>query len=122
MSKKQQALGLALICIASVLGGLGGYYIGHKLKKRKWVIRLTSGFREKAEDLFHRYGRWAVVLAALTPIPFSTICWTAGIFNMKFEKFWPTTLFRIPRMILWYYLILLGVDFSKFVDKFRELF
>lgn len=100
-----QILGLILICIASVLGGISGFYIGFYLNSRKYVQKLTKRYRERGERLFRRYGVGAVILAAISPIPFSTICWLAGIFRMRFSQFFWATFFRIPRMIIWYYLI-----------------
>jgi len=104
-SGKYQVIGIALTSVASVLGGLSGYWIGAKLGSKKIIQRLTLKFQARGEDLFQRYGFGAVILAAVSPIPFSTICWMAGMFHMNFRKFAWATLSRIPRMIVWYYLI-----------------
>jgi membrane protein YqaA with SNARE-associated domain len=102
---RHQVIGLALISIASVLGGLSGYKIGHKLNSLRLFQKLVHNYQEKGEALFRRFGVWAVVIAGLTPVPFSTICWLAGMFHMDWYKFSLATLSRIPRMIIWYFLI-----------------
>lgn len=100
-----QIAGLSLICLASVLGGISGYWIGNKLGRRKIVQKLTGKYQQRGEALFQRYGFGAVIIAGLTPIPFSSVCWLAGMFKMKFSFFFLATLTRIPRMLIWYYLI-----------------
>jgi len=104
-SGKYQMWGVVLICVASVLGGLSGYWIGSRFGRWKWVQRAVHSYQQRGEHLFQRFGVGAVILAAISPLPFSTVCWLAGIFRMNFNKFALATLGRIPRMILWYYLI-----------------
>jgi len=102
---RNQLSGLILICIASVLGGISGYWIGFKLDNWKIIQRFVKKYQKQGKFMFHRYGASAVIIAALTPLPFSTICWLAGMFQMEFKKFLIATMFRIPRMILYYYII-----------------
>lgn len=107
-SEIDQRLGLTLICIASILGGISGYGIGKNLNTLRIVQRLVSKYKHRGENLFQRYGIWAVVIAAATPLPFSTICWLAGIFRMNFRQLVLATFFRIPRMAVYYLMIALG--------------
>lgn len=102
---RYQLIGLVLISVASVMGGLSGYTIANKSNDLRIVQKLVKNYQATGERLFQRFGVWAVVIAGLTPIPFSTVCWTAGIFRMNWNKFFLATLSRIPRMILWYFLI-----------------
>jgi membrane protein YqaA with SNARE-associated domain len=37
--------------------------------------------------LFFKYGKWSLLLAALTPLPYVTFVWISGAFNMKFRTF-----------------------------------
>ncbi|MBN1352242.1 DedA family protein [candidate division KSB1 bacterium] len=103
-----QLPGLILICLASVLGGISGYGIGRYLGDVRLVLNMVKKYKEKGSQLFQRWGTWAVIIAAFTPLPFSTICWLAGMFKMNFRSFVFASLFRIPRMILWYGFIALG--------------
>ena len=94
--------------IASILGGIGAYWIGHLLKDTRFVQRLTKPFRERGEAFINRAGSIAVIVAAVTPIPFSIICMLAGSTAMRLRLFLPATLFRIPRIagyFLLYHLI-----------------
>lgn len=102
---RHQYIGLALICIASILGGMSGYWIGHQIKNWRFLQFFTEKYQEKGMALFQKYGIGAVILGALTPVPFSVTCWLAGLFKMNYLKFVTATFFRIPRLILYYYLI-----------------
>lgn len=91
--------------LASTLGGCLGYWIGRLLGKTKIIKALTNSFSEKGHDLIQHYGAWAVVIAALTPIPFSTICWISGMLNLKFEKVAIASTTRIFRVALYFIVI-----------------
>ncbi len=98
---------LAVMGIASALGGYGGYWIGRLLGRVPFIRQFTSSFSKDGEQMFRRYGIWAVVIAGLTPIPFSTVCWLAGMLRTSAGWTFLACFSRIPRMII-YYLIFAG--------------
>ncbi|QDH69606.1 YqaA family protein [Marilutibacter alkalisoli] len=73
---------LALICtIASVLGGVIGYLLGHFALDAIWPWMLKLGWDEtfhKVQALFERYGFWIVFVAAFTPIPYKVFTIASG--------------------------------------------
>jgi len=99
----------------SILGGTGAYFLGRLLGQTRLVARLVKPFHDKGIAFINRLGVTAVVIAALTPIPFSIICTLAGMVRMRFSHFWPATLFRIPRIGGYYLLIDLGWSFAAAV-------
>lgn len=96
---------LAAMSAASVLGGCVGYFIGFKLNYLGIVQRLTRRYRQRGEYLISRYGFWAVVLAAVSPVPFSTVSWIAGMMKQPFHLYAAGALFRVPRIIAAYLLL-----------------
>ncbi len=88
------------IGLASVLGGICGYAIGRSLGHLGIVQRAVQPYREQGEKRIRRGGFWAVFLAALTPIPFSTVSWLAGMLKVPFGLYAAAALFRIPRLAL----------------------
>jgi membrane protein YqaA with SNARE-associated domain len=72
--------------IGSVLGAVVGYalglYLGHPVAERFFKKHIP-----RVERWFGRYGAWAVLVAAFTPIPFKVFTWCAGIFRMDIRKF-----------------------------------
>ncbi len=76
---------LALICsIGSVIGGCIGYCVG-RFGGRKIVDKIFPNFSiiEKGERLFQKFGVWAIVIDAFTPIPYKALTLGSGL--MKFN-------------------------------------
>ena len=76
---------LALICsIGSVIGGCIGYTVG-RFGGRPIVNKIfpNSFFIIKIEELFKKYGVWAIVIDAFTPIPYKALTLGSGL--MKFN-------------------------------------
>ena len=78
---------LIFTLIGSYLASLLNYYVGKGYLSKKLMFSLESGDRSKYRDLFKKYGRWGVFLAAVGPIPWVPFCWLAGSFKMNFRKF-----------------------------------
>lgn len=97
---------LIAICLVSMFAGNCGYFVGPRITKIGFIRRRVEAFRPRGEKLFARWGVWAVAIGALTPLPYSIMCWTAGIYKMPYRKFFWATFFRIPRMIAYYLIIL----------------
>ncbi len=91
---------VAVLSGASIAGGISGFLIGRNLNRVPAIARLTTRYRIEHIDLFTKYGRRTIIIAALLPIPFSTISWLAGTFDMPLEDYIVGALFRIPRMAI----------------------
>ncbi len=101
-------LSVLFISLGSIIGGHIGYQIGRSLGHTRFVRRVVGSYMGRGRLLFSRYGLYAVILAAFTPIPFSTVCWIAGIFEMDRKLFFIGTLWRVPRFLLWFLVLGLG--------------
>lgn len=99
---------LAAISVSSVVAGNLAYVLGPLLQHVPLLGKKIENFRGTGELLYKKWGLWTVVVAALTPIPFSIICWFAGIYKMPYRPFLIGTLARIPRFVIYYYLFELG--------------
>ena len=79
--------------IASVLGALFGYFIGDKAGRPilKKFIKGTEEEKEakmdKVESLFREYENMAILIAALTPIPYKIFTIMGGIIEMPKKGF-----------------------------------
>jgi membrane protein YqaA with SNARE-associated domain len=56
-----------------------------------------------------------VALAGFTPLPFSTICWIAGLLEVRSKVVLLAVLSRIPRIILYYYMIQGGIEILQLI-------
>ena len=81
----------ALTTIASVLGGLLGYLIGHfAFELVQPLVGEGGRYQEvfqKAKDWFDQWGVWAVFLAGFSPIPYKIFTITAGVLSMALLPF-----------------------------------
>lgn len=103
---EQHVLTVSLVGgLGSLTGGTIGYGLGYFLEEKGIDKLIGKEKYQKAHSLFTRHGFWAVLIGALTPVPFSLICWTAGVFKMPFRLFFVSALVtRLPRFLLVGYL------------------
>lgn len=99
---------LATVSLASVVAGNIAYYIGPYISEIPLLRARIEKFRPRGERLYQKFGVWAVAVAAMTPVPFSIVCWMAGTYQMKYRHFALATLMRIPRVIGYYWLYRIG--------------
>lgn len=95
------AIWLALITVAaSQVGGMAGYYLG-KRAGRPLLIRLFGENKLRAvEKAYDKYGAYAIITSAFTPIPYEAYTLSAGAFRMNFCHYLAaTTTGRILRYI-----------------------
>ncbi|KNZ69103.1 phosphoesterase PA-phosphatase-like protein [Thermincola ferriacetica] len=115
------ALLLALITtVASVAGAVFGYFIGWRAG-RPVLDRFVSGARiHKVEEMFGKYGGWAVAISAFTPIPFKVFTIASGVFKVNKNTFLLASLLgRGARFFLEGLIImLLGRAAEQFLNKY----
>ena len=100
---------LTICCLGSISAGTIAYFFGPHVAKFPYFSKRIEKYRSRGEKLFEMYGVWTVAIAALTPIPFSIVCWFAGIYKMAYPRFFVATLARIPRLVGYYWLFELGL-------------
>jgi membrane protein YqaA with SNARE-associated domain len=80
-----------LTTLASVTGGMVGYAIGFYLFQKIGIPVLKAyGLMDKLEifqNSFYKWGFWAIVIKAFTPIPFKLVTITCGALQFSFWKF-----------------------------------
>ena len=77
----------ALVTISSVLGALVGHWVGLRFG-RPMVLRFIAATKvNRVEAMFQKYGSWAVLIAAFTPIPYKVFAITAGVLEMDRRPF-----------------------------------
>ncbi|MDF3819428.1 VTT domain-containing protein [Leptospira sp. 96542] len=95
--------------LGSILGGTIAYMIGIYLIPRFHLGRqIVLHYEDKLLPYLRRFGFGAVVLSALTPIPYSWMAYTVGTFKMRYRLFFLGSLFRIVRIGVYYYAMYIG--------------
>lgn len=86
----QKALLFSFICtLFSTLGGAFGYALGKFGGKPLFhrIFRQKEHYLERVECLYNKYGVWAVLGAAFTPLPYKVFTIASGIFTLNFTGF-----------------------------------
>lgn len=125
ISIPKRSYNYALICsIASIVGGMFGYYIGVALMDIiGWKIIDFYNARDLFSQLFatfNEYNFWAVLIASITPIPYKVFTISAGAANADFGIFMIASL--IGRSIRFFavgtLIYLFGERIKNFIDKY----
>ena len=104
--------------LSSVLGALVGHWLGSRFG-RPVLSRFASNSKiDQAESLFDRFGGWAVLAAAVTPIPYKVFAVLAGVLKYDRKKFFIVSLIgRGVRFIgLGVLLFLFGEQIQIFIE------
>ncbi len=128
VADKKRAWTLALwTTFTSVAGGFLGYAIGFYLFERLGIPILKAyGLMEHLasfEEFFHTWGFWAIMIKALTPIPFKLVTITAGALKFNIWTFFvASTLSRgfrffVEAALLWKF----GEQINRIIQKHMML-
>lgn len=109
--------------VASVLGGLFGYYIGFALYETVGVQILQfygkeAYFTEFAAT-YNSYGAWAVLVAGVTPFPYKVITIASGVTQLSLPVFIAASIvaralrFFLVAALLWKY----GAPIRDFIER-----
>ena len=109
--------------VASVTGGLFGYYIGAALMETVGQPILEfygkdDSFAEMSA-VFNEYGAWAVVIAGVTFLPFKVITIASGVTGLPLSVFIASSIFArslrffLVAALLWKY----GEPIRDFIEK-----
>ncbi|MBE0641237.1 MAG: VTT domain-containing protein [Bacteroidales bacterium] len=92
---------MLMLASISYFSGISGYLIGHRLHPTRFYRWLDRRILGKYLPVLKRYGSFLIIVAALTPIPFSAICMLVGAIEYPFRKFLAYASFRILRFTLY---------------------
>lgn len=106
------------ISLLSLAGAAFGYFIGKKGGKPVLKKLFKDEHIDAVRRLFQKYDTKAIFIAAFTPIPYKVFTISAGVFDLKFDRFIITSVIgRSAR-----YLLLTGLIaiFGEAVRSFIE--
>lgn len=107
-SGASRPMSLAAITAGSLVGGYIGYRLAARLARFGPIARRLERSQGLATVAFSRFGYRAAIVASLLPIAYSVLCYLAGIHGLPRRIFAVLLLCRIPRLLLFFYLVELG--------------
>ncbi|MCB9765069.1 MAG: VTT domain-containing protein [Alphaproteobacteria bacterium] len=93
----------------SLVGGAVGYQLGRLLGGTAWFHRVTGRQGDAARFLVAKHGEKAVAAGAITPLPYCLMAWSCGALGMPFDRFMLVSLWRVPRVLFYLWLVEMGV-------------
>jgi membrane protein YqaA with SNARE-associated domain len=124
IARPNRAFTIATVAlVASVLGGILGYFIGWGLYES--VGKPVLEFYGKADAMeafnakFNEYGAWAVLIAGVTPFPYKVITILSGVTQLNFTVFMLASVvarglrFFIVAALLWKF----GAPIRDFIER-----
>ncbi len=93
----------------SLVGGSIGFLIGRQLQKTRWYAKVMATRGREVAQMVERYATVTLLVAAITPIPYSLACWAVGAAGMRYPWFLFLSLSRIFKVALYLWLIAEGI-------------
>ena len=96
---------LSLLAILSYAAGVIAYAFGRFFNQTVLYRYVRKTYLRKYEAIFFKFGGFLLVVAALTPVPYSGICMLMGAVNYPARNFLLITLFRFVRFAVYGYIM-----------------
>lgn len=130
LGHRRKALWFATVTtVASVLGAILGYGIGHGLWEAtnqlfyRYVPGFTAAAFQTVEQWYDHWGVWVLFAAAFTPIPFKVFTIAGGVFHQPLLLFVTVSLvgrglrFYLVAIIFWW----IGPKAMPIIDRYFNL-
>lgn len=96
--------------VGSTLGGSMGWWIGrYWISKISWLRAWVEAQGDQSVARVQKWGAWFVGFAAVSPLPYSLVCWGAGIVRLPFGPVFAASTLRVVRVALYLWLIEQGI-------------
>ena len=96
---------IGLLSVISYLAGFANFTIGALAKASSKTLKTKNKIIQKYRSLFQIYGAHLVIVACVSPLPFSAISLLAGAGGMDKKKYLLYSLLRILRFFVYAYVL-----------------
>ena len=97
---------ISILALISYLSGIAGYFFGMNLNRLLYLRFIRRKYLKKLERNLQSFGIYLIIIASLTPVPYSGTSMLIGSANYPFRKFWFYALTRFIRfggyIIFWW--------------------
>ena len=98
-------LWMVLLTIISYCAGLGAYFFGRYLHNTQFYNYLRKRYLQKTEILLQEYGLYLILVASLTPLPFSGVAMLVGAVHYPVRNYIYLSLARFIKFAVSGYVI-----------------
>lgn len=96
---------VALLAVISYAAGTLSYLFGRYFSGTVIYRYIRKRYLRKYEEKFNQYGGFLLIVAAVTPVPYSAICMLVGSVKYPIKNFFLISLLRILRFIVYGYFV-----------------
>lgn len=121
ISNRQRAVHIALVCIlASVVGGIIGYWIGHSLYDIVGRYLVTDEALVAYQEKFSKWGFLLISIKGFLPIPYKVVAIASGLAHYNFGLFMMASLiargsrFFMLATLIYYF----GEPIKEFIERY----
>lgn len=100
------------IAAASLVAGGVGYQLARWASQLSWLASKTERYRHALAQSFERKGYRVALVASLLPIPYSVLCYLAGLNRMPAAFLALLGAYRLPKLLGFYGLVYFGWTLS----------
>lgn len=101
-------LAFPAIALASLLSGCLGYQIAKSASRVGFVAKRTERYRAMLLRAYERRGYRTALIASLLPIPYSVLCYLAGLNRLPAPFLVLVGVCRVPKLLGFYGLVYMG--------------
>lgn len=94
-------IAISFLALISYCAGIVGYFIGRYLNSTLFFRYFRIRFLRKLERRLRQFGLYLIIIASLTPLPFSGVAMLVGSVRYPFLKYLSFSLFRFLRFGLY---------------------
>ena len=98
-------LNVGFFAAVSYIMGYIAFLIGQFFYKREFFKRFKKTMLKEQWPLLKRYGLFLIIVAALTPIPWSAVSLLVGSASYPSKRYLKYALFRLLRFVVYGYII-----------------
>ncbi len=99
---------LVVITVSSLLAGHAAFFFARRLSHLRFVRRGVMRVERQLGGWFARYGARALFIAGFLPVPYSFLCYLAGLQRVPYRAFLPVLLLRVPKVYLYFLIVRAG--------------
>jgi membrane protein YqaA with SNARE-associated domain len=96
---------IGILSVISYGAGFFNFSMGKLINQRSSFLKSKNKFISKYRTMFFKYGAYMVIVASVSPIPFSAIALLGGAGGMAKKEYLLYSLLRIVRFFVYAYII-----------------
>lgn len=98
-------LSIGILSVISYAAGYFNFNAGRLIKRNSGFLKSRNKFVRKYMKLFEQYGAFLIIVASVSPLPFSAIALLSGAGGLERSTYLKYSLLRIVRFFVYAYIL-----------------